>query len=549
MAPVSLAAMRVWLRGQYGSLGALNREWGTKFARWDAVVPETTNEAFARTDRNFAGWADFKAWMDEAFARAFRTGTDALHKADPAARSALEGGQIPGWGGYDYTRLAGAVDAMEIYDYAQNVDIVRSLAPATVLLETSSGAGPAAAHKAWNLLLRGERGLILWDPGHKLMQPDGTPGPSTADAAALFAKLRGGIGALVIGSERHDDPVAMLYSPASFRTQWMLDVKPTGAAWAERTPDSEYKDNAVRAARRGYFEAFRQLGIAPRFISPAQLAGGVLERRTDKVLILPHAIALSDAEAAAVRRFADAGGTVVADVVPGAFDAHSKARATPALAPLFAASKQNVRLVAPDSPGLGALLASAGIAPAVKVRTADGARPPDIESTAFRDGKVTIVAVQRTRPKAVQPPDETVTVDLPAGSYVTDLMAGTSLGQRDHVTVTLDTVTPAIFAVSPAPLPEGTMSVTRGPDATLRIARAATDARLRPFHVTVTGPDGKAVPALSGNLLLAGRTATRTLMPGPDAPAGRWRIEVTDLLAGTARTFELDTGEAKKGTP
>ena len=73
-----------------------------------------TDAALRGADGNFAAWADFKAWMDAAFARAVRAGTDAVHAADPAARAGLEGAQIPGWGGYDYTRLADAVDVMEI---------------------------------------------------------------------------------------------------------------------------------------------------------------------------------------------------------------------------------------------------------------------------------------------------------------------------------------------------------------------------------------------------------------------------------------------------
>ena len=48
--------------------------------------------------------------MDVAFARAIEAGTEAIHEADPEAVSAIEGGQIPGWGGYDYSRLAASVD-------------------------------------------------------------------------------------------------------------------------------------------------------------------------------------------------------------------------------------------------------------------------------------------------------------------------------------------------------------------------------------------------------------------------------------------------------
>ena len=66
LSPESLAGMRRWLKHQYGSLAALNAEWGTQFGSWNAVQPETTRQAMQRHDGNYAAWSDFKAWMDES---------------------------------------------------------------------------------------------------------------------------------------------------------------------------------------------------------------------------------------------------------------------------------------------------------------------------------------------------------------------------------------------------------------------------------------------------------------------------------------------------
>jgi len=161
LSPESLAGMRGWLRQQYGTLDALNTEWGTHFAAWNDVRPETTIQAMHRTDGNFAAWADFKAWMDVAFATALRRGTDAVHAADLTALAAIEGAQMPGWGGYDYTLLAHAVDLMEIYDTGENLPILRSLNPHLIALGTSFAAQPQDVYWIWRELLRGTRGLIL----------------------------------------------------------------------------------------------------------------------------------------------------------------------------------------------------------------------------------------------------------------------------------------------------------------------------------------------------------------------------------------------------
>ena len=95
----SLAAFRAWLPTRYAGIEALNRQWGTAYTAWAQAVPETTDQALARTDGNFSAWSDFRSFMDVAFAGAVRAGTDAVHGADPTALAALEGGQVPGWGG------------------------------------------------------------------------------------------------------------------------------------------------------------------------------------------------------------------------------------------------------------------------------------------------------------------------------------------------------------------------------------------------------------------------------------------------------------------
>ena len=93
LSPHSLTGMRAWLTERYGTLAALNQQWGTTFTNWDAVTPDTTNEAMKRTDHNFSSWSDFKEWMDVSFARALKTGTDAVHSVDPTAYVAIEGAQ------------------------------------------------------------------------------------------------------------------------------------------------------------------------------------------------------------------------------------------------------------------------------------------------------------------------------------------------------------------------------------------------------------------------------------------------------------------------
>src|SRR5438874_860413 len=276
LSDLSLAAMRQWLKDEYDSLGALNRQWGTAFGGWDEVEPMTTDEAMRRSDENFSAWADFKEWMDVAFARALKSGTDAVHAADPGAVSAIEGAQIPGWGGYDYSRLATSVDAMELYAYGENIPIARSLNPELILLTTSFQNGPWEAHRVWRELLRGTRGLILWDAKSEFVGEDGSLGDRGRVAAAYFGEVRNGLGALLINSRRHTDPIGILYSPSSRRVQWLLDRRASAEEWSRRGASTEYQDDVIRASTRQFAHAVEHMGLQHRFVSSEQVRRGEL---------------------------------------------------------------------------------------------------------------------------------------------------------------------------------------------------------------------------------------------------------------------------------
>ena len=425
MSPGSLAGMRTWLHQIYGSLAALNTEWGTNFATWDAVRPETTREAMRRTDDNFAAWADFKAWMDVAFARALRMGTDTVHRADPSALTTIEGVQVPGWGGYDYSLLVDAVDVMEVDD----LPLAHSLNPKLITVTTSFRGDPIGLHKLWRDLLDGSRAVVLWDSEGTVVRPDATLGERGQAYVETFKEIRNGIGRLLLTSTPHTDPIAILYSPPSFRTQWMLEQQPKGDEWMTRDAEVELSGNAAREAMWAYEHTITHLGLQPAFLSSDMIERGELQRRGIKVLILPHAIALSPATAQAINRFS---GTVIADVPPGTFDAHSRKLSHPLI------DTAHIQLAAPS------VMASQGLSrgPDPTIH----ATAHDITVHTWQHGDATIVAVQRDYAAA---PDETMTLSWNGQRSVTDLRTNKPLGRTDHLSVTLDTVYPAMLSLAP----------------------------------------------------------------------------------------------------
>ncbi|MBS1831890.1 MAG: beta-galactosidase, partial [Acidobacteria bacterium] len=218
---MSLVPMRRWLRSRYGSLAALNAEWGSTFANWDAVTPPTTHEAMERPGENFAAWADFKEWMDISFSDALLMGRKAVETVDPEAFVSIGGGQRPGWGGYDYARITKALTAIEPYDIGNNVEIIRSLNPEMVMVSTGFANGPWEQQRVWRELFHGQRGLIIWDEKFEYVGKDGEPGERGSAAAKYYNEIRYGVGALIINSQPLNEPIAIHYSQASMRTEWM----------------------------------------------------------------------------------------------------------------------------------------------------------------------------------------------------------------------------------------------------------------------------------------------------------------------------------------
>ena len=557
----SLAAMRDWLKDGYGTLTALNEQWGTTFSDWEQVIPMTTDEAMKRSDQNFSAWADFKEWMDVAFARALKSGTDAVHAADPGAVSAIEGTQIPGWGGYDYSRLAGSVDAMELYDYGDNVSITRSFNPKMIMLTTSFEGGPAEAHRVWRELLRGTRGLVLWDDSNGFTGKDGNLGERGREAASYFGDIRGGLGALLINSRRHSDPIAILYSPASMRVQWLLDRRATGEEWGRRSASSEYQDDAIRTSTRSFAHALEHTGFQYRFVSSEELGRGELQKGNYRILILPHTIALAPSDAKEIRDFVERGGVVIADSEPGVFDEHGRRATKPLLSEVFdgpaTRSATNFALgkgkaiYLPLSTGrprestrrITRILDAAGMKPFFPVTRPDGQPANDIETHIFTNGDLTIVALQRDYlPASTSDSRDTVVLTLPRPFNLYDIRAQQALGNTDRLELELGAVEPVLVTLSERPIAPPSISGPRSAHLGEIVEfhlRSDSPAERHVVHLDVIDPEGGTVAPYSGNLLDTGAVTAKFLPLALNDNTGVWKLRARDMSSGGMATTEL----------
>ncbi len=570
----SLDEIRTWLKDRYGTLAALNRQWGTNFSTWDLVTPDTTREAMKRTDENYSSWADFKEWMDISYARALKMGVDAIHSVDPHAYAGIEGAQMPGWGGYDYARLTKTLDAMEPYDIGDNIEIIRSLNPHLAFITTAFATGPLEKHRVWYELLHGARGHIIWDPKSDIVEPDGTIGPRGRDVAPYWNELRDGIGALMINSVRQADPIAIHYSQASMRTEWMKAQRPKGDAWMDRMSWTERKDSDFLRLRDSYCRLIEDHGLQYNFVSYDQVESGELLKGGYRVLILPRSSALSATEARAITDFVQQGGTLVVDGEAGMFDEHSRRLPKSSLAALFSGDTGRGKVVHLNALnyrqerilGTGAevynamskIIADAGVHPEFAVTDAQGNPVPGVETHVFRNGAATIVGLLSNPPieqddlgplksKSEQRFEKPVSLRLiaPVDMYAYDIRSARPLGKVKQLPLTIDPYEPTIVAFSPAPVPDFRMEaprrLARGETGRISLAPEGHSPALTDiFHIDVVGPDGKPSFQYSGNLPAVQGTAEKVLPLALNDAPGKWTIEAKDLLSGRRHTAVIE---------
>ncbi len=571
----SLDAMRRWLQDEYGTLAALNAQWGSHFESWPAVTPDTTREAMARTDANYSAWADHKEWMDIAFAAALKMGSDAIRSVDGHAYVGIEGAQMPGWGGYDYYRLTSVLQAMEPYDIGNSVEVIRSLNPKVAFMTTSFSTGPWEKHRIWYELLHGARGQIIWDEKHDVVHPDGSVGPRGKEVAPYWNEIRDGIGTLLMNSQRQAGPIAIHYSQASMRTEWMLKQRPKGDAWMKRTSSSERKDSDFLRLRDSYCHLIEDQGLQYKFVAYGQVEQGELLKGGYRVLILPRSSALSSSEAAAISNFVHQGGTLIVDGNAGTFDEHSRRLPESSLAALLKGDTGEGRVVKLNAlhyseqrilgterdlqSNAGMILAQANVRPEFAVQDSAGHSVVGIETHEFRNGGVTIIGLHNNpelRVDELGPPEfksnqrfekqKKVRLMAPVELYAYDIRAGKKLGRAKEFDLMVDPYEPTVVAFSAVPFPalEVHISKTIARGATSRVGFAfasASSAAVPVLHLEVLDPSGQSVPYYSGNLLAPDGSAEQVLNVAENAPVGKWTLRVRDVLSGQSQTqtFEV----------
>ena len=346
---------RQWLRVRYGSVAALNAQWGSAHASWDEIVGVRTEDA--RQLRNFGPFVDFRTFMTEVWIEACRSVTDAYHDIAPDVPVGHTNtfGANP-FNGNDYWALCTRTgfgwgqeysEAIKASGHKAVFDLWRSFVDTPEARRSRTAGGGqdhrffnygwigydhrvAAAHyEPWWLALHGARGVsyfatnaidaargVSW----ALVYPTlSLTGYSMAVKEAL-TDLRNGVGKVFLEFEREQPRIALLWSHAS-----ML------VAWCESQADDPVPNERDGTDSYGtYFRSalhFRQhvneLQLDYSYVAPEQVVSTDILSRYP-LLFLPFTVAASDALIERLDAYVANGGVLVGDLRCLRTDEHGK---------------------------------------------------------------------------------------------------------------------------------------------------------------------------------------------------------------------------------
>lgn len=303
------ADFRRYLKERYRTIERLNRTWGTNFPSFDVIGPITLSEA--KEGKAYANWAEHRMHMESVFSDIHQLAAEAIKAVDEGARVGFDGpGSTDSFHGYDWAKLLRHLRLLCTYHSLPEVEIVRSLARPGTLLGSWYG-GYISQRKPemlrwlpWSMLLIGYNSAWYFSTTHAegAFAPDLRPHEHFLWQLPEMWAIRNGIGKLIVNSRKKHDGVALLYSQPSVHAATLFGGL---EGWRE--------------AHTGAILALRDLGVGFKYVSYRDLEErGAKALEGFKVLLLPLTQALSEAEANALREFVKGGGTIIADLRPGA---------------------------------------------------------------------------------------------------------------------------------------------------------------------------------------------------------------------------------------
>ncbi|MBD3291779.1 MAG: hypothetical protein GF393_02580, partial [Armatimonadia bacterium] len=313
--PACIESYREYLADQYETIDALNASWDSDYASFAEVdlLDRADNMENAAKATAPARWYDRQAFARFNLARYTGRFGDAFRGIDPRSKTGFEG---TGHFGDDYDAILAFNDFFGPYPDLGD-DIIRSAAPDGLVNSNWMGyskTGDALADAAWRMVMKDKNSIWYWmwaGIGSYIgyVRPTLDLWDATEDLTEEMEPVLHGLGDLLMHSQVEHSRIGILYSLPSALSG---------------TLGNSGQFIQPRASHDIWTQLTYELGMDVHYITDQMLADGALTTDEFSVLLLPMTQALSPEQASMIREFAEAGGTVIADVRPAVFDGHCK---------------------------------------------------------------------------------------------------------------------------------------------------------------------------------------------------------------------------------
>lgn len=325
------AHLQDFLKRQYGTVAALNKQWDTEYGSFEEVRaitdPAAYNERAARTG-NFSAridqWlANYDGYMDW-----FRYLRDTLKLYAPGARFGIQTTCFYGHErGYDFPRMMRYCDFASPYrGWPPYFDCVQNFALPDLVFgaHTVTRELDVFGRESWDApfwtLLRGGRNVwyyLFTIGGEGAVTPYLDLYPCLDAYCDAVQTVKSGLAELLLGAKRETDPVAVYYSSPSL-------VFSSAISGPKHIL-------GIRDFNRALFD----LGFQGQILDRDQVLDGALEKRGIRLLCLPMVQCVGSRESEVLRGFVEGGGLLIADYRPGIADEHGRLFAQTGCTSLF----------------------------------------------------------------------------------------------------------------------------------------------------------------------------------------------------------------------
>ncbi len=317
-----LKDFREYLKKQYKDLNELNKTWSTDFGRWEEVLPIQLKEV-KKDKNNMAAWLDHKMFMTTVFARIGERMKDIVEEATPGmeAQIGFSGMQNPRYS-YNWWELMKYMTSLQHYGGMQK-DLIRSFRlPGTRYglwvgyAGEDSDAEKYSRYHVWRGLFNQANGYMYYYAGYALLG-DLSFARNTKYAIEELKEAKQGIDKMLLSSGLVSD-IGLHYSHSSL----FAGMATLG-------------ENIWSGAVNSWSAIINDLGLNFEFVSYEQLENNGLDKNKYRVFVLPVSVCLSDKETAALRKYVESGGILVADYGAGIYNGHGSKRDNEQICELF----------------------------------------------------------------------------------------------------------------------------------------------------------------------------------------------------------------------